>query len=314
MTNNKQPILLIDASIYIFQYYFSLPDHWFSEDSSWPTAAVYGYTTFLIRLLSEQKPKYIAACFDESLESCFRNSIYPAYKSSRALPDETLAFQLEACKQVTELLGIRTFASERYEADDLIGSLYQLLTKENNTVAILTRDKDLGQLIRKQTDYLWDYAKYKPGKDTNNLRQSQSYYDDLVEKWGVKPEQFADFLSLVGDAIDDIPGVPGIGKKIAASILQEFNSVESMLEQAETIKHLPIRGALNVALKVKDHHDQIVMAKALATIHCELPLIKSQSDILLKKCQRSVLAEYFVQMGFPKLATRLAQLPNFTNL
>ena len=86
------------------------------------------------------------------------------------MPDEALAFQLEACKQVTELLGIKTFASERYEADDLIGSLYQSLTKENTPIAILTRDKDLGQLINSKSDYLWDYAKYKPTEAAQNLR------------------------------------------------------------------------------------------------------------------------------------------------
>jgi len=313
VSNNQKPILLIDASIYIFQYYFSLPDHWFSQKSSYPTAAVYGYTTFLMRLLIEQEPKYIAACFDESLESCFRNTIYPEYKSSRAMPDEALAFQLEACKQVTELLGIKTFASERYEADDLIGSLYQSLTKENNPIAILTRDKDLGQLINSKNDYLWDYAKYKPTEAEQNLRQSQYYYDDLVEKWGVKPEQFADYLSLVGDSIDDIPGVPGIGKKSAASLLQEFNSVERMLEQSDNIKHLPIRGANSLASKLNEHHDQIAMAKALATIYCDLALISSNKDIALQPFQQPVLEEYFVLMGFPKLAARLNLLPNFTH-
>lgn len=115
---------LIDASIYIFQYYFSLPDHWFSEDDSYPTAAVYGYTAFLVRLLKKHQPQRIAACFDESLDQCFRNEIYPDYKSSRALPDEALAFQLRACQTITRLLGIATYASERYEADDLLGSLY----------------------------------------------------------------------------------------------------------------------------------------------------------------------------------------------
>ena len=312
-SREQKPILLVDASIYIFQYYFSLPDHWFSEEESWPTAAVYGYTTFLIRLLAEQQPEFIAVCFDESLENCFRNEIYPDYKSSRALPDDALAFQLEACKQVTELLGIKTFASERYEADDLIGSLYDNLKYEQAPIAILTRDKDLGQIIKKECDYLWDYANYKPSEGQASLRASQYFIEDLTEKWGVQPSQFADFLALVGDSIDDIPGVPGVGKKTAASLLHAFDSIESLIEslivQPESIKDLKIRGAKNLAEKLAEYTEQIKMAKRLALIRCDLPLLKQTSDITLQDFDSETVAEFFTLMGFSKLAKRLDLLP-----
>lgn len=308
--STTKPILLIDASIYIFQYYFSLPDHWFSEDDSWPTAAVYGYTAFLIRLLIEQKPQNIAACFDESLETCFRNTIYPDYKSSRALPDEALVFQLEACKQVSELLGIKTFASERYEADDLIGSLYQQLKHHSAPMAVLTRDKDLGQIIKRDDDYLWDYAQYKPTVSENSLRASQYYTQDLVKKWGVKPAQFADFLALVGDSIDDIPGVPGIGKKTAAYLLGVFDSLEAMFNQLDLIRAMSLRGAKSLPDKLLKYQEQIRMAKKLATIYCKAKLINEVNDIALKPCDIGVATEYFRLMGFPKLSQRLGQLPN----
>src|SRR5690554_4872288 len=109
-----KPSLLLDASIFIFQYYFSLPDNWLSEEG-YSTNAVYGYTAFLLRLLEEQRPEHIAACFDESLGSCFRNSIYLDYKCSRPPADEALAFQLRACREVSELLGIASFSSSDYE-------------------------------------------------------------------------------------------------------------------------------------------------------------------------------------------------------
>ena len=214
---SPQATLLIDASIYIFQYYFSLPDHWFSQRQSWPTAAVYGYTTFLLRLLKQHQPQRIAACFDESLDHCFRNRIYPDYKSSRALPDEALAFQLKACRQVTELLGITCFASKRYEADDLLGSLYQYCRRSKAPIAILTRDKDLGQLLCRPQDYLWDYA------------QDQCLFmADVQQKMGVSCSQIIDFLALVGDSIDDIPGVPSVGKKTAQQLLGHFDSVNNI--------------------------------------------------------------------------------------
>ena len=149
---NNRPTLLIDASIYIFRYYFAMPDRWFSEKKGWSTAAVYGFTTFLIQLL-QQQPLRIAACFDESLGSCFRNDIFPAYKSSRVLPDECLAFQLSACREVSELLGLACFSSDRYEADDLLASLYQDLKRSPRPIAVLTSDKDLGQLLSRSQDF-----------------------------------------------------------------------------------------------------------------------------------------------------------------
>lgn len=309
MKTNK-PLLLIDASITIFQYYFSLPDHWFSREDQFPTAAVYGYTTFLIRLLSQEQPEYIAACFDESLDQCFRNEIYPDYKSSRVLPDELLAFQLEACKQVTELFGIKTFVSERYEADDLIGSLYQTAQAEAATIGILTRDKDLGQLIKRPQDFLWDFAKYNPAKGDISLRDSQVFSSDLEKKWGVKPEQFADFLALVGDSVDDIPGVKGIGNKTAASLLVHFENVETLINESSLIGELPIRGAKKLPDKIHIHRDQIVMAKKLATICCDIELIKDVNELSLQSCDIAILKEYFNAMGFPALSKRLVHLPN----
>ena len=222
----KTPTLLIDASIYIFQYYFSLPDHWFSEQEQWPTAAVYGYSAFLARLLKEQQPARIAACFDESLEHCFRNDIYPGYKASRALPDEALAFQLRACREVTELLGIACFSSTRYEADDLLGSLYHCCQRSKTPVAVLTRDKDLGQLLTRPQDFLWDYS----SKD-----KTRSYSNDIATKFGVRPDQLADYLALVGDTIDDIPGVPGIGAKTASQLLTHFGTIDQLLLQLDVI-------------------------------------------------------------------------------
>lgn len=305
-------VLLIDASIYIFQYYFSLPDHWFSEEESWPTAAVYGYTAFLIRLLSQQKPQHVAVCFDESLENCFRNEIYPDYKSSRVLPDPALAFQLEACKQVTNLLGLKTFASDRYEADDLIGSIYQNLHASERAIAILTRDKDLGQIISRQDDFLWDYAKYQSTIGDDSLRASQSFYNDLTAKWGVTPSQFPDFLALVGDTIDDIPGVPGIGIKTAAKLLDAFESIDDLLNQIDHIQTLSIRGAKKIAQKIDEHQSQIKMAKQLATIKKELRLVDNINELSVHTFDEETVAEYFRLMGFPKLAKRLTMLPNIS--
>ncbi len=310
------PLLLIDASIYIFQYYFSLPDNWFSEKESNPTAAVYGYTAFLLRLIKAQQPRRVAACFDESLDQCFRNEIYPDYKVSRALPDELLAFQLHACREVTELLGIACFSSQRYEADDLIGSLYRQCRKQQASIAILTRDKDLGQLLQRPQDFLWDYSKYE--KQTKTAVASEylpkaiagrSYSPDIVEKFGIEPSQMVDYLALVGDSIDDIPGVPGIGAKTAQQLLQYFGSITQLmqsLKNAESaLTHIPIRGAKRIADNLISHQQQITMAQKLATIVTDLKLITSVNELNVTPVDQDRWVEFCHRMGFPKLAVRL---------
>ncbi len=308
------PTLLIDASIYIFQYYFALPDHWYSQKHGWPTAAVYGYTAFLIRLIQQQNPKRIAACFDESLESCFRNKIYSGYKSSRVLPDPALAFQLKACKRVTQLLGITTYASNTHEADDLIGSLYRSLCRSVKPIAILTRDKDLGQLLNRSQDFLWDYAAKSATAEEISCSQIGVRYfiDDIQEKFGVLPQQFTDYLSLVGDSIDDIPGVPGLGAKTAQQLLQYFGSVDNMFKQCDinidAIDKLPIRGAKKLREKLEQYREQIAMAKQLATIVVTLELITGVNDIQWQEPRWPQLKRFCQKMGFPKLFQTMSQL------
>lgn len=333
----QKPSLLIDASIYIFQYYFAMPDNWFSKKDSWPTAAVYGYTCFLIRLLKEQRPERIAACFDESLGSCFRNQIYTDYKSSRALPDEALAFQLNACKKITQLLGIKTFASKTFEADDLLGSLYHRSRRSTRPIAVLTRDKDLGQLIIRDQDFLWDYSASSSSKvsvdniskrDKNKDTKSQEVNDDdashlgvnnldygnkgiklfapdITQKFGVQPQQMSDYLALVGDVSDDIPGVPGVGKMTAQKLLTYFGSVESMLDNINELSNLSIRGSSTLINKLVQYEEQINMAKKLATIVVDIPMIESVNDLSLKNPDVKKYQLFCKKMGFSRLASSI---------
>ncbi|WP_111640436.1 5'-3' exonuclease [Marinimicrobium alkaliphilum] len=263
------PALLIDASIYIFRYYFALPDNWFSRDEGYGTGAVYGYGTFLLRLLETERPSHIAACYDESLGHCFRNTIYPDYKASRALPDEALAYQLNACRALGECLGIASFASETHEADDLIGTLARSLRRSRRPIAIITRDKDLGQLLQRPEDYLWD-----PTGDT------RTHATDLEAKLGIRPAQLPDYLALVGDTIDDIPGVPGVGAKTATALLQHFGTVEALLANLEQVPTLSVRGARTLPAKLDAHRSQIAIARQLAQIDERMPLSVRTADLL----------------------------------
>ena len=285
-TDNKpQDVYLIDASIYIFRYYFSLPDNWWSK-SEYPTAAVYGYVHWLIRFLKSTKATHVAACFDESLESCFRNEIYADYKCSRVLPDEDLAFQLEACKQITELLGIPAYASTTHEADDLIGTLAKRCRKNKLKVNILSRDKDLSQLVVGDLDVIWDFPDGEPlGKE------------GIFKKLGVFPHQVADYLALVGDSSDDIPGVPGVGKKTAAALFALSGSWSNLQQDFSAVAALPLRGAVSLAGKLKEFEEQISMALQLSKIVDNAPLNRRFS-VKRKKLDLAACVAYGRELGF----------------
>tara|TARA_B100000446_G_scaffold42376_2_gene38080 strand:- start:37262 stop:38203 length:942 start_codon:yes stop_codon:yes gene_type:complete len=287
------PSCLLDASIYIFRYYFSLPDHWFSSEG-YPTAAVHGYSSFLLNFLLEQNPSVMAACFDESLGSCFRNEIYPDYKSSRALPDEALAFQLRACREVTEILGIPSFSSAVYEADDLLGTLMAQLrdNSESQSIAILTRDKDLGQLITRPQDFLWDYV--------NPSKQERLGREQIQQKFGVWPEQLIDYLALVGDAVDDIPGVPGIGAKTAQAMLQWEPSIERIFARLDEISTLPIRGAKSLGQKLSENVQQIAMSRSLAEIITDVDMVVEEPALQRGRPDEAAFEVFCQNMGFGK--------------
>lgn len=206
------------------------------------------------------RPAAIAACFDESLGTCYRNELYAHYKVSRALPDEALAFQLQACRDMTELLGVASYASVTYEADDLIGTLAAKARSRGKRVCIVSRDKDLLQLL-KPGDRFWDCP------DGSLLDEHA-----VLDQWGVKPAQIADYLALVGDAGDDIPGVPGVGPKTAAALLGAFDSIPELLAQVEAVASLPIRGAAKLGDKLRASTQQLLLMRQLTHIHQQAPL------------------------------------------
>lgn len=249
-----EPVFLLDASVTIFRYYFSMPDAWWSDDGR-PTAAVYGYSRWLVQLLSRHQPTRIAACFDESLGTCFRNQLFPAYKASRVLPDDDLAFQLRACREMTESLGIATYASYTHEADDLIGTLAARAHRQGRPVRIISRDKDLLQLLR-PGDQLWDATPEGQVRD----------WASVTALFGIDSAQIPDYLALIGDPCDDIPGVPGVGPKTAVALLREFGSIPNLLAHLDQLSHLPLRGAAGLSGKLRDHSDQLMLMRQLTRI------------------------------------------------
>ncbi|MCB1648180.1 MAG: hypothetical protein H7A05_02590 [Pseudomonadales bacterium] len=252
-----KPLYLIDASIYIFQAYFSPYMQVRGEDGR-DLSALMGYAQFLQRLLRQAQPEHIAVAFDESLFCGFRHTLYPDYKSNRVLPEPDLERQLQACAQLTQAMGVAGFGSRMYEADDIIGTLafrYRAQAPAGSSVCIVSRDKDLAQLLRHELDHVWDFQASR-----------RRYAPDIVSQYGIRPEQFPDYLGLVGDAVDCIPGVPGIGPVAACALLQHFRTLPLLYENLDEVEQLQFRGARRAAGLLREHQEQAMLSRELATI------------------------------------------------
>lgn len=260
MSDQDGTYYLVDGSIYIFQSHFSPYVECFDIDGN-DLSAVYGFTQFLLQFLRRVKPERIAVALDESLFTGFRHELCPNYKSNRELPDENLAMQLKACREICSILGMSSYASEKYEADDIIGTLSfrmsELLPGEP-ALCVVTRDKDLSQLLKKEKDYIWDYSGNK-----------KRYRSDIAEEFGVEPEQFPDYLGLVGDSVDCITGVPGVGPVKAKELLKNFTSIDNIYKNLDAVANLSLRGAAGLAAKLKTHHADALLSRKLATIICD---------------------------------------------
>lgn len=258
----KQPeiVYLLDASIYIFQSHFSPYVECRSTEGT-ELSALYGFTLFLLQFLRRVKPTHLAVAHDASLFCGFRHELSPNYKSNRELPDENLAMQLQACSEVCGILGLISFASKVYEADDIIGTMASNVRQETKACAIhiVSRDKDLAQLLVSKQDCLWDYS--------GNVKR---FRNDILNDYGVWPEQFTDYLGLVGDSVDCISGVPGVGPVKARALLEAFGSVEGIYRNLDKVGALSLRGATRLPAILAANRESAELSKLLATIVCDV--------------------------------------------
>lgn len=250
---------LIDASVYVFRAYYSMPDDMIDDDGN-PINALYGFCRFLGDFMEQVKPGFVAVLFDESLTGSFRTQIYPEYKANRDPAPPELKRQFEQCRRFTKALGLMNCGHPNYEADDLIGTLVESGRKNGVPSTIVTRDKDLAQLLSRD-DIFWDFA----GK-------GKIKYDQVPEVFGVWPEQIADFLALAGDAVDNIKGVPGVGKKTAAALLQHFGSLDKIYDGLHVVHEVKVRGAKTLAAKLDLHRGAAMLARRLTGIACDVPI------------------------------------------
>ena len=256
-------LYLVDASMYVFRAWHSMPNE-FHDADGWPTNAVHGFARFLLELLERERPRHIAIAFDEALDSCFRNALYPAYKANREPAPEELRRQFAHCKALCVALGLPVLAHRDYEADDLIGSALHAARAQGHRGVIVSADKDLSQLLS-GLDEQWDYA-----------RGQRWTFAGVKARHGVEAHQIADYLALTGDAVDNIPGVPGIGSKTAAILLAHFGSLDALLARVEEVAFQRFRGAAQAAAKLRAHREQALLWRQLTTVACDAPLVQRE--------------------------------------
>ena len=289
-------VYLIDASIYVFRAWFSLPASLTGHQGQ-PVNAAYGFSRFLAEFCDRSQARHVGIAFDESLTSSFRNDLYKPYKMNRELPPSELKQQFSLCRKIATAAGFHCVSHDRYEADDLIATMAHNLRAEGFRIAIVSGDKDLTQIIRAR-DFWWDFAR--------NQRLDAA---GVADKFGVPPAAIPDFLGLCGDAVDNIPGVPGVGPKTAVTLLQRYGSIESVYAHLDDLRVLPLRGAKGLKAKLRPHQEQALLSKKLATVCYTAPISPHIDALARHHVEWSALQDISRTMGGrgDGLFTRLAQ-------
>jgi len=298
---SKKTLVILDSNSLLNRAFFALPP--MTSQTGQPTGAIFGFTTMLFKIIDEIKPDYIAAAFDKSKLN-FRHNQYADYKAGRKpMPDE-LRQQFEPAKELLRAFHIGIFEIEGYEADDIIGTISKRYEGEELEVIIYTGDKDALQLVSEHTRVMLT---------RRGVTEVDNYtLDTLKERYGLPPSGIIDLKGLMGDASDNIPGVPGVGEKTALKLLHEYGTVEGVLENIDNISGKKLKENL------ESHKEDAIMSKQLATIDRNVPIEASLEDMKYKDGNPARLRELFTEYGFKSLMGRLkavsGEVPEDTKL
>ncbi|MBI3258628.1 MAG: hypothetical protein HYZ54_03985 [Ignavibacteriae bacterium] len=279
-------IFLIDSMGLVFRAYHALSKLGLQTPSGEPTSAVFGFASIIGSLIEREQPDYIAAVFDTK-EPTFRHKLYDNYKANRLAFPEELVPQLGRIKELIDALGICRIELPGFEADDIVGTLARMGAEKGMEVLCITSDKDYFQLVGENISVL------RPGKDA-------SEYDiygreEVLQKFGVYPESVIDYLALIGDSSDNVPGVKGIGEKSALPLIEKFGTIEQIYERLHEVEKDAIR------TKLTDSREMAFLSKELVTIHKHVPISISLEDCCRKIPDRSVLDALLTTLNFTSL-------------
>ena len=272
----NSPFILVDGSSYLFRAFHALPE--LNNSQGQQTGAIYGVLNMLRKLVDTYRPKYMAVVFDAKGKT-FRDELYPQYKAQRPpMPDE-LSSQVAPLLELVAATGLPMLQVPGVEADDVIGSLAEQATKAGWKTVISTGDKDLAQLVNEQVSLI------------NTMNDSAMDVQGVLDKFGVEPRQIIDYLSLIGDSVDNIPGIPKVGPKTAAKWLNQYGSLEELVAHAGDVK-----GKVGESLRA--HLHQLALSKELATIRCDLQLDLDLQDLSVQPPEIDTLRHWFERLEF----------------
>ncbi len=273
---DSTPLILVDGSSYLYRAYHALPA--LSNARGEPTGAIFGVINMLRKLIADYRPDLMGVVFDAKGKT-FRDELYPQYKANRPpMPDE-LNVQVEPLLELIQAMGLPLLQVEGVEADDVIGTLSRQAESHNVTVVISTSDKDMAQLVNDRVTLV------------NTMSNTHLDPRAVKEKFGVPPEIMIDFLSLIGDKIDNIPGVPGVGPKTAAKWLRQYESLEGVIAHADELKG-------KVGENLRAVKDKLPLSYRLATIKCDVELSVSLNDLNIRAENANQLRELYQRLGF----------------
>ncbi|MEG9530886.1 DNA polymerase I [Mannheimia indoligenes] len=281
----KNPLVLVDGSSYLYRAFHAFPP--LTNRNGEPTGAMYGVLNMLKSLISQVNPSHIAVVFDAKGKT-FRDELFEQYKSHRPpMPDELRA-QIQPLHAIIKALGIPLISIEGVEADDVIGTLAVQAAKDGKDVLISTGDKDMAQLVNDHIMLI------------NTMNNTLLDREGVIEKYGIPPELIIDFLALMGDSADNIPGVKGVGEKTALALLQGIGSLKQIYENLDQIATLSFRGAKNFAPKLEAEKENADLSYLLATIKTDVELEVTHDQLLTQAQNRAELATLFEHYEFKR--------------
>jgi DNA polymerase-1 len=281
----SKPVILIDGSSYLFRAYHALPP--LTNAKGQPTGAVYGVMNMIRRLIIQYQPERIAVVFDSKVKT-FRHEMYPEYKANRASMPEELQVQIKPLHDLIKAMGLPLIIIDGVEADDVIGTFAEQAGHQGHEVLISTGDKDMTQLVNKQVTLI------------NTMTNTMLDEAGVFKKFGVRPDQMIDYLTLVGDTSDNIPGVPSVGPKTAQKWLEQYGSLDAIIANAHNIGG-------KVGENFRNALAQLPLSKQLVTIKCDVPLQLQLRDLILAPADRGLLRVQYEELEFKALLVRLDQ-------
>jgi len=286
MKSSNKTLYIVDGSSYMHRAFHAIRN--LSNSQGLPTNAILGFTKMFMKLLNDKSPDYVTVAFDVKGPT-FRHKIFKDYKANRPPMPEDLAVQIPYIKDVVAGLSVKILEKEGYEADDIIGTVALLASNQGLNVVIVSSDKDFRQTVSHNT-VMWD-----------SMSEKLTDYAAIKRDYGIEPEQIIEVMALSGDSADNIPGIPGVGKKTGLSLIQQFHSIENLFQNTDKITKSSLKK------KLEEFKEQAFLSKKLVTITNSVPVDITLDDLRLGTPKKEKLLKIFRELEFKSLINKFSE-------